>query len=244
MTPEEWFSSIPYVTKRYFLLVVSTTLLSTFNILSPNHIALYSPYILEKYELWRLFTAYLFFGPLSLGFLFAMGLLLQYSRNLESEYYSGSGRNRMDFLWTFFLGWAIFTPIFLFVVPSFFPGPIMISFLGYLWSRKDPFRPISVYGFTLKAWHTPLVFIFFDLVMQNPLLPTIIAIFVGHLVHMLQNMVPRRYGYNPVKCPEFLLDLGDKWLSGGSNNSFDTSPAPAAQPPGGPAWAQGGGRRF
>lgn len=214
----------------------------TFNLLSPQSLALFPPFIFQQYQVYRLFTSYFYFGPLSLQFLFAMGLLLQYGRSLEGEYYSNSGRNRMDFIWTLFLGWLVFTPLFIWVFPLYFPAGIMVSFVGYLWSRRDPFRPISVYGFTLKAWHTPLVFIFFDLVMQNPLLPTFLAIGVGHLIHMLQNMVPRVYGISPVKCPEFLLQLGDKLFSDTTSNGIDSTPI--QQAPAAPAWAQGAGRRF
>jgi Derlin-2/3 len=244
MSPEEWIASIPWVTKRIFFIIMGTTLLVTFDLIAPLQIALFPPLIFQQFQIWRLITSYFFFGQLSLPFLFGMGLLLQYGRSFEGEYYAGSGRNRMNFLWTLFLGWTILTPIFLFIFPSYFPGPVMVSFVGYLWSRRDPFQPINVYGFTLKAWHTPLVFIFFDLLMQNPILPTFIAIFVGHFIHVMQNMVPVRYGYAPLQCPEFLLTFGDKFLVDETPvNSFEASPVPQ-RPPQGSAWRQGVGRRF
>jgi Derlin-2/3 len=246
MTPEEWFNSIPFVTKRWFIVVQVCMLLATFNLMNMGHLALYWPYIRFDFQIWRFFTAYFFFGDLSIMYFMTMGVFLQFGRGLEGEYFSASGRHRMNYIWCLFLGWLLLTPLFLFIFPSYFPGPYLLTFIGYVWSRKDPFRPISFYGFTLKQWHTPLICIFLDLCNKAPIVPTFCAILVGHFVHMMLNMVPKRYGVDPFGCPEVLLNFGEKYLQEHSVPNVDTpvQPAQDAPQPSRPVWARGTGNRL
>lgn len=87
----------------------------------PQHLDVVSPFqlyfnptlILRHYQLWRLATTFLFFGPISFTFLFNMLFTYRYCRMLEE----GSFRGRSaDFVMMFLFG-GVFMAVSIFAVP-------------------------------------------------------------------------------------------------------------------------------
>ena len=84
--------------------------------------------IVNKGQVWRLFTNFLFFGTFSLDFLFHMYFLVRYCRSLEE----GSFRGRTaDFVWMIMFGVFCMTAIgeCHFLSPAHLTSPHVFSFL-------------------------------------------------------------------------------------------------------------------
>jgi len=61
-TPEEWYATLPVITKYYFSLSLVVTLMADFlNIITPYHIHLEFYLIFNKFQLWRFISNFFFF---------------------------------------------------------------------------------------------------------------------------------------------------------------------------------------
>ena len=80
---QDWFTSLPIITKT---LLVSTLLMGfgvTFNFVSPNAVISDWPSIKDKFHVWRLLTSFVFYG--SFRFKFLMYVYTLYQNSLRYE---------------------------------------------------------------------------------------------------------------------------------------------------------------
>jgi len=166
----------------------------------------------KKFQIWRLATSFCFFGGFSIPWVFQMYFLTNYVGRLESEVFEQSPRGTADLL--FLLG---FCGLIMMLVSYFMPG-LGLQFLGsslvfacmYIWSRTDPFRIVTLYGFSIKAWHFPFVIMFLTLLMGGGVGANVIGVLTGHLFFFLWRIVPNRYHKQMLSTPEFLFRLVDR----------------------------------
>jgi len=229
MSPEEWYKSLPFVTKWYFTLAVASTILVSLKVISPHFLHLDFSLVFERFQIWRLVTNLLFFGPFGMPFAFNIFLLVRYFSKIETEHYSATerGRSTADFVFCCLFGIVVMTVVSFFWGGLVFLGPAWVFMIVYVWSRKDPHRPIDFWGFSLQAWHLPFCLVLMSVIMgSNPILD-FVGIFAGHLYHFLMDIVPRVYRKELLHTPEFLYGL------------FNQGGAPAAA-----RWQRGGGYRM
>jgi hypothetical protein len=121
-----------------------------------NHI------LIESTQYWRLFTTFIYFGPLSLNLLFHIFFIQRYARMLEE-----SAVSQAHFTWM--LCYAITTLLCLApLVSVVFLGSILSSTLVYIWSRKHPDVQLSFLGlFVFRAPWLPWVMIGLSVVMHG-----------------------------------------------------------------------------
>lgn len=74
-SPQEWWGSLPPITKYWLTGAVATALATRFGLLSPWSIHLSFEAIFTKLQLWRLITPFLFFGPPSFPWLIQLFML-------------------------------------------------------------------------------------------------------------------------------------------------------------------------
>ena len=229
MTPEEWFRSIPPITKGLFLTALALTLSTTFNLISTKYLFFSRDFIFTRLQLWRLVLPFLYFGNFSMPFLFQMYMLVNYTRSLEQTYYRGP-RGKLDLfaLFAYIVGACLLVDSF--YEPLYFPASIFLGSLIYVWSRKDPNAGIVLYGFSLKAWHLPFVMVMFSLLMGGNFVHDIIAILIGHFYYFVSDVVPKRYKVTIAKFPEsvyrYVDNLGDRMERSG-DNVFTAASRPA-----------------
>jgi len=228
-SPEEWFKSLPPVTKHYFVIAVGSTVLTSFGVFSPYLLFLDFNLIFYKFQIWRLITCFFFFGNFGLPFVFGVYILVKYFGLIETEYYQGP-RGTADLLFICAFGGGVMILVAYFWEGLVILGPAMTFMILYVWSRKDPYRQVMMWGFAFQAWHFPFVLLVFAVIMGNSPVLDILGIAVGHLYYFLSDVVPRVYGYQILKTPEFLYRI------------FETNPAvraAAARP-----WMRGQGHRL
>ena len=86
----------------------------------------------------------------------------------------------------------------------------MVFMILYVWSKKDPYRTVTFWGFDFQAWHFPFVLALFSLLVGNSPLLDCVGIAVGHVYYFLMDVVPRVYGKVFLRTPEFLYRLFDQ----------------------------------
>ena len=131
-------------------------------------------------------------------------------RALEVEGYQGR-RGMAEFLFM-----TLYAIVCLLVLSYFdqvgMPSISLLSFYLYVWSRREPHEPISVYGFTFQRWHLPAVMLFLQLIFSGMRFDPLWAVAVGHGWVFLTTVVPRVYRKTLVSVPEWWYDGVDKAL--------------------------------
>ncbi|KAJ3026224.1 UNVERIFIED_CONTAM: Derlin-2 [Siphonaria sp. JEL0065] len=103
MTPlKEWYYELPIVTRSYITLVFIETLACQLDLIRPFQLHFSYDLVFKGHQYWRLLTSFLYFGGLSVDFIF-MFFLVQYSRTLEDGYFRG---RTLDFAWMLLLSMA------------------------------------------------------------------------------------------------------------------------------------------
>jgi Derlin-2/3 len=177
---EQWFFEMPVCTRWWTTATVVTGLLVQCHILTPfqlfysfravfvrsqvrfTSLLLNLQLLTEQKQYWRLFTTFIYFGPLSLNLLFHIFFIQRYARMLEE-----SAVSQAHFTWM--LCYAITTLLCLApLVSVVFLGSILSSTLVYIWSRKHPDVQLSFLGlFVFRAPWLPWVMIGLSVVMHG-----------------------------------------------------------------------------
>mmetsp|Transcript_35906 Transcript_35906/g.112319 ORF Transcript_35906/g.112319 Transcript_35906/m.112319 type:complete len:239 (+) Transcript_35906:379-1095(+) len=192
MSFETWYKEIPIVTRCYLTISVLTTAACYFDLISPFSLYLNYRLIFEKYEVWRVFTNFFFFGMPSLDFVFHMYFLVRYSRLLE-EGPSFRGRSA-DFLTMLLFGASIMLMIAPFSSVLFL-GYSLTFMMVYVWGRRNETFPMNFLGlFNFPAPWLPWVLLAFSVLLGSSPVVDLVGIFVGHVYYYLEDIVPRMPG--------------------------------------------------
>ncbi|XP_032112558.1 derlin-3 isoform X4 [Sapajus apella] len=165
------FLQVPAVTRAYTAACVLTTA--------------------AVFQVWRLVTNFLFFGPLGFSFFFNMLFVFHYCRMLEE----GSFRGRTaDFVFMFLFGGVLMTLLGL-LGSLFFLGQALVAMLVYVWSRRSPRVRVNFFGLvTFQAPFLPWALMGFSLLLGNSILVDLLGIAVGHIYYFLEDVFPNQPG--------------------------------------------------
>ncbi|XP_018973795.2 derlin-3 [Cyprinus carpio] len=185
------YMQIPAVTRAYTTACVLTTAAVQLEFITPFQLYFNPDLILKKYQVWRLITNFLFFGPLGFSFLFNMIFLYRYCRMLEE----GSFRGRTaDFVYMFLFGGVLMTLFGLFA-NLFFLGQAFTIMLVYVWSRRNPYVRMNFFGLlNFQAPFLPWVLMGFSLLLGNSIVIDLLGIGVGHIYYFLEDVFPNQPG--------------------------------------------------
>jgi hypothetical protein len=224
-TFEQWFNSIPRVTRTLLSTVFVTTCLTQFGLLSPYTLILDYSAVVDKWQLWRLVTSTLFAGKFSFGFVMSLYFLSNFGGKVElSDRFANSPHDFITFVVFIIL---VIASIALFITGQVMTLPSFTFALLYYWSRCEPEALLSIWGFQVKGYQFPFAMLLFTLLIGGDVWADVVGLAAGHLYFFLADVVPLEYGINLIKTPNFFRRVG--------------RPAPRANVGAAPA---GGGRLF
>lgn len=147
--------SVPPITRTYISGAILITALCSLEIVSPFSLYINLHLVIFKWQLWRLFTNFFFFGPLSIDFLFHMFFLARYCRLLEE----GSFRGRScDFALMLLFGGITMCVASAFISVPPFLGSSLAFMMVYVWARRNEDARMSFLGlFNFRAPFLPWV---------------------------------------------------------------------------------------
>ena len=102
------FNQAPKITKILIISSVAISVLVWSGLVTTLDIYLNYTLIIKRFQIWRLLTTFLYFGELSLSFVFNMVVFFRDSKDLEKKIFHGSCADYLYFLF------------FLYVIPSFY----------------------------------------------------------------------------------------------------------------------------
>jgi Derlin-2/3 len=233
VTVEEWYRSLPVLIKSYWTASVVILILTFIGILPFQWLGFNWHLIYSKFHIWRLVSGFFVFGDLSIYTIMMMGMLVRTGAELEQTSFPGfQGLCELIFLYLF--GFIVLDIAAYFIGLSYL-GVTFMFYLLHINCRKDPHRPIVVYGFTFENWHITYIYLVMNVLFGGPLIPGLVGILVGHLWVVLHDYVPRIYDKQFLKTPA--------WIS---HVIVNYSPKLATMAAGytGAARAEGGGQAF
>ncbi|KAM9527126.1 derlin-3 isoform 1-T1 [Guaruba guarouba] len=185
------YLGMPAVTRAYTTACVLTTAAVQLEFITPFQLYFNPDLIFRKFQIWRLITNFLFFGPLGFSFFFNMIFLYRYCRMLEE----GSFRGRTaDFVFMFLFGGFLMTLFGLFA-SLFFLGQAFTIMLVYVWSRRNPYIRMNFFGLlNFQAPFLPWVLMGFSLLLGNSIIIDLLGIAVGHIYYFLEDVFPNQPG--------------------------------------------------
>ena len=120
-TPEEWFRSLPPVTRAYLVAALLTTTSFALGLIDIMNLVLIPQLVWQKFQVWRLVTCFIFLGKFSFSFIINLMILVRYSAALEQNPYCTTPRatqgSTADFVYMLMLG----ALVLLLPVPQYVP---------------------------------------------------------------------------------------------------------------------------
>lgn len=202
------YMAVPPVTRTYATACVLTTIAVQLDILSPFQLYFNQSLIWRKYQIWRLFTNFTFFGTIGFNFVFNMIFTYRYCRMLEE----GSFRGRTaDFIMMFVFGGFLMTICACFVNLVFL-GQAFTIMLVYIWAKRNPYIRMNFFGMlNFNAPYLPWVLFGFSLLLDNSVIVDLMGIAVGHVYFYLEDVLPNiEGGCKILKTPRLLKLLFDE----------------------------------
>ncbi|CAJ0581176.1 unnamed protein product, partial [Mesorhabditis spiculigera] len=204
----ELYTEMPPITRGYVTACVLSTLATQFDFLSPLQLYFNWELILYRYQFWRLFTSFCYFGPFGLNFFFNMVFIYRYCQMLEEGSFRG---RRADFVFMFIFGGILMTMCGIFLQIQFH-GHAFTMMLVYIWSRRNPHIRMNFFAaLTFNAPYLPWVLLFFSVLLGNNALVDFIGIACGHLYFFLEDVFPHQpNGMRLLKTPALLQYIFDE----------------------------------
>jgi len=208
VTLQDWYLEIPPVTRVYLTGSVLVTVACSLELISPFTLYFNVQLIFLKWQVWRLFTNFFFFGAVSLDFLFHMFFLVRYCRLLEE----GSFRGRTaDFMMMMLFGGGAMCCVAPFINIPPFLGSSLAFMMVYVWGRRNEYVRMSFLGlFQFRAPFLPWVLLGFSVLLGNSPTIDLMGIVVGHTYFFLEDVypyTPAGRGRKPLRTPGLLQRL-------------------------------------
>jgi len=186
--PLVWYNEIPIVSRIYLTLSFITTAACALDLISPFSLYYNYKLIVQRGQIWRLFTNFFFFGMFSVDFLFHMYFLVRYSRLLEENHFRG---RTADFVFMLLLGGGAMIAVAPFVNVQFL-GSSLTFMMVYVWGQHNPLVRMSFLGlFPFTAPYLPWVLFSFSVMLGNSATIDLVGIAVGHAYFFLEVILPR-----------------------------------------------------
>lgn len=216
-TPEQWYKSLPILTRVGLTTFFCITVLVQLEILDPSLLFLNWPLVINKLQVWRLLTSVTFFGTFSFQFLFQLYFFSSFSSKLErNENFAAPGREG-DYLFFLLIQILLLCVVSLVLVwPGGYPqlGPSLVFAILYYWSRCEPYAQLNFFSFTIKGYQFPFALVFFQLLIGGNIWADLLGLASGHIYYFIKEVVPTEYGHTLIKTPTFLRTFMLNYASG------------------------------
>lgn len=213
---EEWWKSIPPVTRTYISLAVLTTGAVALDVITPLKLYLNWDLVVKHAHVWRVFTNFLYFGNLSLDFLFHMFFLYRYCKMLEMHSFRG---RTADFLYMILFGATLLLAVSPLTTIEFL-GPSLTFMMVYVWARRNSRQAMNFLGVVnFHAPYLPWVLLIFSFVLGSSPAMDLLGVLAGHVYYYMADVYPAMAGVALLRTPRAL-----QLLVGHPEEDYDPNP--------------------
>ena len=187
---QQWYADLPIVTKILFTGTFLQGAMVSFGIINPANILMIWDAVTSNFEIWRIFTNFMYAGKFS--FPFAMHLYVLYENSLNYErnpFNTGAGGSSADYLYMIVIGMGILLVVD-YMQPMFALSEPLLYMIMYVWSRKSPDELRNIFGFQFKSLYLPWVYIAIRMIMGGDIVSPLFGIGTGHMYFFLIEVLP------------------------------------------------------
>ncbi|KAG8906636.1 hypothetical protein FRB99_006424 [Tulasnella sp. 403] len=185
---ESWITDVPPITRWWGLSSCLLSLAVQCQIVAPLQLYFSFKAAFVNAQPWRLLTTFLYFGPLSLDFVFHLFFFMRYSRMLEE---SSFANRKADYLWLLLLSSVVLVLLSPLVTLPFLSAPLAFVPI-YLWSRSHPSTQLSLFGLiNITAPYLPLALVGFSWLINGSYQAAagdLVGCAVGHVAWFLRDV--------------------------------------------------------
>ncbi len=212
------FNHSPKITSILIMASFAVSILAWAGLISALDIYLNYSLIIKKFQIWRLFTTFFYFGEFNLSLVFTMYIFFRDSKILEKKVFQGKCDDYLFFIFfcmIFLLFFGIFNNIL------FLSSSLSYSIM-YYWGRKSKNVKVELMGlFELRAPYIPVFYLFISFLLGYNYESVLYGIIVGHIYFFGRDILPRIKGLNGIRIetPVFvsklceMLDLNNDFIA-------------------------------
>lgn len=185
-----WYMQVPVVTRTFFTVAFLTSLAVRLRIINPYLLYFSWSSVLQKRQLWRLVTPFLFVGELDPQYIVVICLTAQYSRMLEEQSYYG---RPLKFVKLLVFAMASLLLLSEWLRLPFLSAP-MTYVIMYVWSRRSPHMRVAFLGIlAVNAPYLPWVCLGFSALLNqdSSWKAGLCGILIGHVYYFFEDIWPR-----------------------------------------------------
>jgi Derlin-2/3 len=200
------YAEFPPVSKAFISLTVFTCECVTFDLVAPESLIFDGSKIYYNYEIWRLVTPFFYFGKLSFPFMCWVGALCSFCPLCENHDFhnSGVGGTSAGYLVMVIFCMVVLTVLgYIFDETLYLPISFSSAMMYFSFKTAPPDAEIDFFIFEVKCAYAPWVTIAFLLLIGNPIVHYLLGYVCGHLFFYLVVVLPKTYGWNPLRTPQF-----------------------------------------
>ena len=180
------------------------SILAWFDIISPLYLYLNFGLVFKRFQVWRLFTNFLYFGEFGVGFLFHLFLLFRNSKYLEKSVFRG---NCADYIYFLFISGIILLILSPLTGNMFLANSYSMS-MTYYWGRKNKNTVVQVFGLiNLRAPYLAWFYLAFSFLLESGFKNDCFGVLAGLIFYYFKDIFPRiksLNGFQLLKTPSFL----------------------------------------
>lgn len=183
--------SVPPITRAWGLLTLAVAVLEYTHTISSFQLFYTPSLVFRRWQIWRLVTTFLYFGPLGLDFLFHLFFFMRYSRMLEDESFGGRRGGKAGYLTLLLFSAACLLVLSPLTTQPFLGSPLAFV-LVYIWSRRNRHVRLSLFGvLVITAPYLPWSLAAFGWLLHGSLhavVGDLSGIAVGHLCKLFRSL--------------------------------------------------------
>ncbi|KAI5187003.1 Derlin-2/3 [Nematocida homosporus] len=208
------YRSIPIVSRLFFTISISLTLLTYLDFISPYSL-IYSWAHLQKLEIWRALTTFFYWGPASLDVFIHQFFMLKYCVMLEEACSDPS-----DFLYLLIVGMALIFGMGNILGMAKMSNALS-TYIIYIWSKRNPLILVQYMGlFNLPAYYVPCIMFLFSFIVEKKLPQSdLVGIVAGHIYFYFKHVYVKTSTSEPLRTPLLLKRLFQKPKSTSNSNT-------------------------
>ncbi|KDQ20915.1 hypothetical protein BOTBODRAFT_124792 [Botryobasidium botryosum FD-172 SS1] len=188
---EAWITEIPPVTRAWLGLSVILSVAAQCHLVTPLQLYFSFRSAFVNLQPWRAATTFLYFGQMSLDFVFHLFFFMRYSRMLEE---SSFANKQADYLWLLLQSSVLLLAISPLVSLPFLSSPLAFVPI-YMWSRRHPSIQVSLFGLvTVTAPYLPFALVLFSWVINGTWTAAaadLVGCLVGHVAWFIRDVWTR-----------------------------------------------------
>ncbi|KAG7528427.1 hypothetical protein FFLO_06173 [Filobasidium floriforme] len=213
---QQWIMEIPPVTRAWIIGSVAISMAVQCKYVAPLQLYFSYKSAFQNHQPWRLVTAFLYFGPVTLDLAFHLFFIMRYSRLLEENNFAGK---KADYLCLLIFNASILLVISPLLTLPFLSASLAFS-LVYIWSRRNPSQRLNILGLVnITAPHLPYFLMGFSYFMYggwDACMGDAVGAVAGHIYYFLMDVWPREMWYpgaskvekgnveGPIKAPRWM----------------------------------------